>query len=126
MSGSPATFHFNGADGQGRKIKAGAPWSVTFILYDEAGNPKDLTGYTAKMHFRERYEAPLALELTSTAGITITAAQGKVAPGMDEDETTALVRKARRGVYDLFLYDSGLTPECIMEGEFEVTPAVTR
>jgi hypothetical protein len=111
------------------KIKEGADWSITMWLEDDQENIKDLTDYTALMHIRGFTEGSLVKELGTTpkTGITITAAQGRIDIQLTNAETKALA--IRQGVYDLFVTDTIADPDkisCILEGDVEVRPAVTR
>jgi len=70
----------------------GDTWTLTIDVQDNNGAAKDLTGYTAKYELRERPGSPVLLALTSTpaAGITITAATGKIALAITSTQSAAL------------------------------------
>ena len=60
-------------------IDQGADWFLSVQYKDSAGTPIDLAGYTAAMQFRPVSSNTTALNLTSSSGITITAATGTLA-----------------------------------------------
>lgn len=106
-------------------IKAGSDWQLTLIWKDDAGVPKNLTGYTAQMHIRRTIEGDLVQNLaTGGSGITITAAQGKIVIDITNAQSKAL--GIEKGVYDLFVTDAGSKLSCILQGEVLVEPPVTR
>lgn len=106
------------------EIEGGSGWTMVCLLKDDNGNPKPLTGYTAKMHFRERVTSPIVKELATGAGITIDEPNGKITVVMTGAETAALGNL--KGVYDLFLYTASLAPEKLVKGTVTVFPPVTR
>lgn len=60
------------------RIDAGSTWAFPVIWKDAAGVPVDLTGYQARFQARRKIGAETALALDDTAGITITAADGRL------------------------------------------------
>lgn len=106
-------------------IEAGIDWEHTLYLKDDAGSPKDLTGYSAEMKIRETMEGDVIETLSTSGGeIVITAAQGKILLKLTDLETAALGIK--EGVYDLVLTDSGTTKTKLLKGKVIVDPLVTR
>lgn len=107
------------------KIKQGADWSLTLTVSDANDNPKNLTGYTAKMQIREDFDSPVLLTLTNTSGITITAATGQVGVVLTAAQTTALPYTKLR--YDIYISSSGgATTTYLLEGYIELRRRVTR
>ena len=88
--------------------------------------PKDLTGYTARAHFRAAIDDPdpPLLALTDGAGITLGAEEGTVDMTVTDEQTTALEE-------DLTYWNVELESPLgevmrLDEGTFELTPDVTR
>lgn len=88
-------------------------------------DPVDLTGYTARMQVREKYNSPIAnLDLNTENGtITLGGALGTISIAVGASVTQGLVPKDY--LYDVEL-DSGGEVTRIIEGKFIVTPEVTR
>lgn len=106
-------------------IYQGADWYLDIEYKDSANNPISLTGYTAKMQFREytnSTEAPVTLQ--SGSGITITAAEGKLSIHATAAQTTLLV--AREYVYDLKIISSTGIVTRLIQGVAAIDDQVTR
>lgn len=106
------------------EIEQGATFELTFIYQDEAGNPFDLTGMTARMQLRRTYNSPTPLiELTNANNrIIFDPFAGKITLRISATDTTPL---NGTGVYDLELID-GSTVNRILEGSFNICAEVTR
>lgn len=104
-------------------IRRGATYYRTLSLEDEAGQPVDLTGVTARMQGRRRKRASAVLFNWTTAGgqIVIDAAAGSLTIRVDDTSTIS-----GRGVYDLELEESDGFVLRLMQGVFEVNDEVTR
>ena len=93
------------------------------VVYSENGTVVDLTHYTAKMQARETYASVLpSVNLTSTAGLTL-GSDGTIIIYISKEDTAKLVPK--KYVYDLVIV-TGTEATRLIEGEFIVTPGVTR
>lgn len=108
-------------------IPQGASWSRVFTW--KTGSPAaavNLTGYTARMHFRTSYSAASAtLELTTGNNrIALGGALGTITLTLTATETAALA--AGRYVYDLELVSGGGLVTRLVEGIVTVSPEVTR
>jgi hypothetical protein len=105
-------------------IDQGATWKVNLLYKDPAGDPINLTGYTAQLQLRTSYEAASAsLSLATGTGITITANTGTIAILATATQTNSLV--AGDYVYDLEITLSGEVTRLI-QGRAIVRPQVTR
>lgn len=95
---------------------------LTWQIDDE---PVDLTSYTARMQVREKYNSPTKiLDLTTeNGGIVLGGDEGTILINVDATETENIVAKCY--VYDLELVSSS-TVTRLIEGQFMVTPEVTR
>jgi len=106
-------------------IHQGETWSVTLTVKDSNNVAKDLTGYTAKMQFRNKANGAVYDTLeTGGSGITITALSGLIEIAMTAAETAALT--FTRGVYDIYIKSSGGTYTYLLKGDVYIEPRVTR
>lgn len=86
--------------------------------------PKDLTGWTARMHIREELEdTTTILELTSPTDIAISLADAKITITIDATVTAGL--DFETAVYDLEMVN-GTDVVRLVEGEIELCKEVTR
>lgn len=108
------------------EIAQGETLAQTFVWQNDAGQPVDLTGYTARMQVRERHESQtVLLELTTAnGGIQLGGASGTITLSMSATQTAALTW--RRGVYDLELVSPAGVVTRLLEGVATVSPEVTR
>ena len=103
----------------------GATYTLQMVYQDGAGNPINLTGYTAKMQLRLKYGAPDPAALTLTTengGITINGPTGTINILATDEQTLALDPVFY--VYDLDLISGGTIERLIM-GQITVRPEVT-
>ena len=107
-------------------IDQGATFQLTVVYKDDAGLPINLTGYTAALQVRQNYyDTTALLTLTSpSAGIVITGATGTIAITMTDVQTGSLDEGFY--VYDLEISSSGGTVTRLIQGQFTVSPEVTR
>lgn len=84
-------------------ITQGATYNKALIWKDKDDNPHDLTGYHAKMQFRENFNSPPIITLTTQNNrLIITPLEGKIEIKLTPQETRELSKcKAR---YDLDIY----------------------
>lgn len=106
----------------------GATFVKHFAYLDAAGQPINLTGFTASMQVRHRYadadfEAEPLVSLTSNAGIQLGGATGTIAVTIEASLSEAIPRGEHR--YDLELVN-GTTVTRLLQGTFTVDPEVTR
>ena len=105
------------------------PQGATFLkqlsyLIDSV--PVDLTGYTARMQVREKISSCTEiLNLTTeNDGIVLGGCAGTIRINVDANTTSEI--KAKTYVYDLELVSSEDFVIRLIEGQFLVTPEVTR
>ena len=106
-------------------IDQGSNWNLNVVYKDSTGTVINLTGYTAAMQLRQNYNSDTA-ELTlntSTGGIVITGAQGKLVLSATAIQTGAL--DAGFYVYDLEISSGGVVTRLI-QGQITVAGEVTR
>lgn len=109
-------------------IDQGADWFLNVTWEDVAGEPIDITGYTAALQLRTSPLArTVALNLTTeNDGLAITGASGLVSIHATNEQTAALT--PQRYTYDLELY-SPAEPTVItrlIQGTIEVSANTTR
>ncbi len=103
----------------------GATFTRVLNATDDANDPIDLTGYTARMQVRRDLDATgILIELTTENGrITLGGATGDITLTIDADDTSAIPRP---GVYDLELEsDSGIVIR-LLKGAFTLDSEVTK
>ena len=107
-------------------IDQGATFTLEVIYKDSAGTPINLTGYTAALQVRQNYYDETALvSLTSPSnGIVITPLLGKINITMSSTQTGSLDEGIY--VYDLEINAGGGTITRLIQGQFTVSPEVTR
>lgn len=104
---------------QGSTFNKQFTWSIE-------NTPVDLTSYSARMQVRECAESDFKiLDIdTSTYAITLGGTAGTISIYLDALTTSEFV--AKEYVYDLELVSSGGEVTRLIEGNFVVTPEVTR
>lgn len=103
----------------------GATFTRTITVKDSAGDPVNLTGYTARMHVRKDVDATTTLvELTtSNGGLTINAANGEITLNISATVTANI---SKSGVYDLEIISATGEVTRVIEGHFILKKNVTR
>jgi hypothetical protein len=104
------------------------PQGTTFrknITYKIGETPVDITGYSSRMQVRESYSSQdFLISLTSSNGITLGGSDGTIDIFISAEETELL--PPGTWVYDLELVSSGSIVDRLIQGNFTVTPEVTR
>jgi hypothetical protein len=110
-------------------IFQGATFNQT--LFYETGEPSapvDLSSFTAKMQIRSKPESKAVILELSTAGdngrIVLNETTGSIRLFIS-DEDTATLSVCDKAVYDLELYNAGVTTR-ILQGNVIISPEVTR
>jgi len=124
------------------ELREGSPYTVTFVVEDDLGLPKDLTGYSARFQARtamngnfDGYATPYkVMDLSQTlnwcgSGVILGGVEGTVTLVIDAFQTDEL--GWNRGVYDLFLIPpdnngSISRPELFMQGFVSIISSVTK
>lgn len=101
-------------------IDQGTTFSLSLIVSDQNGDPKDLTDYTAAAQMRKSYYTNTAINFNS--GVTMPE-EGEVTIALTAEETSAI--KAGRYVYDIEI-QSELETVRVLEGIVVVNPEVTK
>ncbi len=108
------------------KVEQGTTYGSPVITWkDGAGEPMDLTGYTARMHVRGKIaDTTTLLELTTENGrIILGGALGTVRLHLTATDTAAITWS--EGVYDLELVNGSYVKR-FLEGKISVSKEVTR
>jgi hypothetical protein len=102
----------------------GAQWTLTVVYDDSNGNPIDLTGYTARMQVRRKFDSPTAVLTLDTGGqgIVITPLTGTLALTATTGQTGLV--EGGIYVYDLEITNGGVVTRLI-QGNMTVRPQVT-
>lgn len=99
-------------------IDQGASFTTEILLTDEAGNPLDLSAYTANAQIRKTYSSLTAVSFTTTLS------NGQVELSLSANATGNL--EAGRYVYDVVVHDGSNTITRVVEGIVTVNPQVTK
>ena len=103
----------------------GATFTRNLHWFDPAGDPVNLTDYTARMQVRQRFvSTSTVLSLTSSSGITLAGASGVIT--ITASATVMADIAAGEYVYDLELVSGGGVVTRLLMGSFTVRPEVTR
>jgi hypothetical protein len=107
-------------------IDQGATFSLTVVYKDENGVAINLTGFTAALQIRQSYSDAAALVTLSSPsnGIAITPLTGTIVITMTAAQTGSLDEGYY--VYDLEITSSGGIVTRLIQGQFTVSPEVTR
>ena len=106
-------------------VEQGATYQKTVTWKDSAGDPVDISGYSARMQFRARKSSTdTLLSITEADYITLGGAAGTIAISIPAAVTAAL--DFRRAVYDLELVSAGGVVYRLIEGTVELSKEVTR
>lgn len=108
------------------EINQGATYSKTFTWKDGAGEPVNLTAYTARMQVRRGVsDETVLLELTTENGrLTLGGVAGTVSLNLTPTVTAAI--DWRRGKYDLELVAPDGSVTRFLDGQVVVSREVTR
>lgn len=107
-------------------IEKGAAFEPILTWKDSAGTLVNLSGYTARMHMRERYDSttPFIILTTENGGITLGGAAGTITLYISPANTAAIA--ASGGVYDLELIPASGKTRRIFQGKIIISEEVTR
>ena len=106
-------------------IYQGATFQRILTWKDEAGDPVDITNYTASMMARTSVDSdtPFLTLSTSGSGITLGDAAGTITLSLSANDSAALTEN---GVYDLELTDASGNVTRLLQGNLLVNKEVTR
>lgn len=130
------------------EINQGASFAWTYTWRDSAGDPVDLTGYSARLSIREHVRGVLELNLVDGDGITLGGDAGTIAIVIGATQLTDLVpisiyeierstseqglvqrhrpvKRKKRLMYDLELVAPDDTVTRVLEGKITVYREIT-
>ena len=114
------------ADKYNLTIQAGATYQLTVTWTDSAGDPINLTGFTARMKLKSTYGGDALVSLTESDGLTLGAALGTIAIVISDTRTAMLADTDHtKGVYDLEVESSGGVTTRLLKGRWVCSPEVT-
>lgn len=107
-------------------IEQGTTFTKSFIWKDSNGTVINLTGFTARMQFRQNISSSSVLlsATTENSKIVITGAEGKVTINLSASDTAAL--NFSTAVYDLELISSASEVTRLVGGTVTLSLEVTR
>lgn len=106
------------------EILQGSTFQKEFEYTDSAGDPVDLTGYTARMQIRSTYDKPILLELTTeSANIILGTTTGVISLYVSATDTELL--NFSKAKYDLELI-SGEYVYRVLEGSVKLSKEITK
>ena len=101
----------------------GSVFTLNLAYEDPDGNPIDLTGFTARMQLRRKFDSTAVLTLTtSNGGLVITGPTGNILITVTDEQTEDL--ESGFYVYDLDLNNAGVITRLI-QGQATVSAEVT-
>jgi hypothetical protein len=108
-------------------IEQGATFVFSLIWRDSSGTPIDLTGCSARMQVRRKYNSETPwMSLTSDDGdITLGGAAGTIEV-VGSAEVTETIPAPGCGVYDLEVVSAGGLVTRVIQGSATISPEVTR
>lgn len=112
------------------EIDAGAHWQSIITWKDSDNAVIPLTGYTAQMMLRRKYDDEkylVALSSEADKGLVITEAEGLIEITITDTQTSLLYANGLdSGVYDLEITSPEGIVTRLIQGTWKVTPNVTR
>lgn len=120
-------------------IEQGADWRLYFTWRDTLGDPRDLTGWSARMQIRENYasKSPLlnlgtidgSIMLGNTDGTVSIHVVGSTTQGIKVNPVDLVWQDGKEGVpfvYDLEMVDPEGVVKRLLQGAVFFVPEVTR
>lgn len=101
-------------------IDQGTTFSLSIVVNDQNGDPKDLSDYTAAAQMRRSYYTNTSINFTAEISLP---EEGEVTISLTAVQTSAI--KAGRYVYDIEITGEGETLR-VLEGIVVINPEVTK
>jgi hypothetical protein len=101
-------------------IDQGTDFSAVIVVSDEAGDPRDLTGFTGRAKLKRSFDT----EINTSFEVNINPSAGEVTLSLS-NQTTSNIRHGRY-VYDVELVSNANIVERVIQGTITVDPEVTR
>ena len=101
-------------------IDQGPTFSLSLVVNDQSGDPKDLSDYTVAAQMRKSYYTNTSINFTSEVSLPL---DGEVTISLTAVQTSAI--KAGRYVYDIEITGEDETLR-VLEGIVVINPEVTK
>ena len=101
-------------------IDQGTTFSLSLVVNDQSGDPKDLSDYTAAAQMRKSYYTNTSINFTTEVSLPL---DGEVTISLTAVQTSAI--KAGRYVYDIEITGEDETLR-VLEGIVVINPEVTK
>lgn len=101
-------------------IDQGTTFSLSLVVNDQSGDPKDLSDYTVAAQMRKSYYTNTSINFTSEVSLPL---DGEVTISLTAVQTSAI--KAGRYVYDIEITGEDETLR-VLEGIVVINPEVTK
>lgn len=101
-------------------IDQGTTFSLSLVVNDQNGDPKDLSDYTVAAQLRKSYYTNTSINFTAAVSLP---EDGEVTISLTAIQTSAI--KAGRYVYDIEITGDGETLR-VLEGIVVINPEVTK
>jgi hypothetical protein len=101
-------------------IDQGTTFSLSLVVNDQNGDPKDLSDYTVAAQMRKSYYTNTSINFTAAVSLP---EDGEVTISLTAIQTSAI--KAGRYVYDIEITGDGETLR-VLEGIVVINPEVTK
>jgi hypothetical protein len=101
-------------------IDQGTTFSLSLVVNDQNGDPKDLSDYTVAAQMRKSYYTNTSISFTAAVSLP---EEGEVTISLTAVQTSAI--KAGRYVYDIEITGEGETLR-VLEGIVVINPEVTK
>lgn len=101
-------------------IDQGTTFSLSLVVNDQNGDPKDLSDYTAAAQMRRSYYTNTSISFNAEISLP---EDGEVTVSLTATQTSAI--KAGRYVYDIEITGEGETVR-VLEGIIVINPEVTK
>lgn len=101
-------------------IDQGTTFSLSLVVNDQNGDPKDLSDYTVAAQMRKSYYTNTSISFTAAVSLPL---DGEVTISLTAVQTSAI--KAGRYVYDIEITGDGETLR-VLEGIVVINPEVTK
>ena len=107
-------------------IDCGTTFSFESVYKDQAGNPIDVTGYLARLSFKDRVGGTEYFRLTESDGISVGTTNGKFTATLSDARTAILQSESlgKKGVCAMEIESPGGVVVRLFDGQWIRSPAV--
>jgi len=107
-------------------IDCGTTFSFESVYKDQAGDPIDVTGYSARLSFKDRVGGTEYFRLTETDGISVGTTNGKFTATLSDARTALLQSESlgKKGVCAMEIESPGGVVVRLFDGKWISSPEV--